>query len=213
MGGPGPALTLENCRILNMSAAGILSSDTHMEASNTVVGNCGQFAMLLRWGGDYTFNHCTFGNYWSAFSSRTTPSIAVVNYYEAVGGSIQVREFDGITFGNSIIYGNKDFEFIVDDFGETETPYYFDHCLVKLNPADFNLQDANHFNNVINLDDPEFMDIQSNDYSLDTLSPAKDAGLYDIALQFPIDLAGESRIADGLPDLGAFERVEAVARK
>ena len=69
LGGPGPGLTLENCRILNMSAVGILSSDTYMEASNTVLGNCGQFLMLLRWGGEYIFNHCTFANYWSAFSN------------------------------------------------------------------------------------------------------------------------------------------------
>jgi hypothetical protein len=211
--GTEPIVTLENCRILNMSAAGILASGTRLEASNTVVGNCGQFAMLLRWGGEYVFNHCTFANYWSAFSNRTTPSVATVNYYEAAGGSIQVREFEGITFGNSIIYGNKDFEFVIDNYPDTQTPFNFDHCLLKLDPTEFDLSDLNHFRNVINQEYPAFRDIYYNDYSLDTLSPAKDAGLYEIAIQYPFDLEGEDRLADGLPDIGAFERIESTPAK
>jgi len=206
--GPQPTLTLESCRILNMSAAGILGSGTRIEASNTVVGNCGQFSLLLRWGGEYTFKHCTFANYWSAFSNRTTPGVAVVNYYQAQGGGTQVREFDGITFGNSIIYGNREFEFILDDYPGTETPYLFDHCLLKFDEAVFNKNDTSHFQNVLNLQNPLFMDYTRNDYRLDTLSPAKDAGLYEIALGIPIDLAGQDRLADGLPDIGAFERIE-----
>lgn len=207
-GGPGPTVSLENCRIFNMSAAGILASGTRLEAGNTVVGNCGQFMVLLRWGGEYSFNHCTFANYWSAFSNRNTPGVAMINYYEAVGGDVQVREFESILFGNSIIYGNRDFEIVVDDFQDTETPLYFDHCLLKINPADFDLDDAAHFRKVINLQNPAFLDIARNDFSLDTLSPAKDAGDPEIALKYPADLAGNDRTADGLPDIGAFERIE-----
>ncbi len=206
---PEPTVTLENCRILNMSAAGILGSGTRIEAGNTLVANCGQFALLMRWGGEYVFSHCTFANYWNSYySNRTTPGIGTVNYYEALGGSIQVRKFDGITFGNCIVYGNREFEFTVDDYPGTETPYYFDHCLLKADPGVFDLADESHFREVINGEDPGFMDIKNRDFRLDTLSPAKDRGLLDIALQYPLDLAGESRLADGHPDIGAFERIE-----
>ena len=203
-----PTVRLENCQILNMSAAGILGSGTRIVASNTVIGNCGQFTVFLRWGGEYVFNHCTFANYWHHYSNRTTPSLGVVNYYQALGGGIQVREFDGITFGNCIVYGNREFEFIVDDYPGTETPFFFDHCLVKLDQGEFDLSDGSHFSDVINHEDPLFMDVASNDYRLDTLSPAKDRALLDIALQFPRDLAGENRLADGFPDIGAYERIE-----
>jgi hypothetical protein len=208
-----PTVTLENCRIQNMSAAGILASGTHIEANNTVIGNCGQFNLFLRWGGEYAFKHCTFANYWHTFSNRNTPGVGSVNYYKAQNGSIQVREFDGINFGNCIIYGNREFEFIVDDFPGTETPYIFDHCLLKLDQGEFDLSDENHFKAVINGKDPRFMDVDKNDYRLDTLSPAKDMALFDISLLFPTDLAGEDRLADGLPDIGAFERIETTARK
>jgi hypothetical protein len=210
---PEPTVTLENCRILNMSAAGILGSGTRIVASNTVIGNCGQFAVFLRWGGTYAFHHCTFANYWHAFSNRTTPGVGMVNYYEAQNGSIQVREFDGITFGNCILYGNREFEFFVDDHPGTETPYFFDHCLVKLDQEEFDLGSESHFRGVINMLDPRFVDYDNNDYRLDTLSPAKDKAYYDIAIQFPTDLAGEDRLADGLPDIGAYERIEDASRK
>jgi hypothetical protein len=210
---PEPTVRLENCRILNMSAAGILGSGTRIEASNTVVGNCGQFTVFLRWGGEYIFNHCTFANFWHHFSNRNTPSIGIVNYYEAIDGSTQVREFDGVTFGNCIVYGNREFEFLVDDYPGTVTPYFFDHSLLKVDPGEFNLSDESHFSQVINLKDPEFMDIGTNDYRLDTLSPAKDMALMEIALQIPTDLAGEDRLADGLPDIGAYERIEGVSSK
>ena len=207
---PDPTVKLENCQILNMSGAGIVGSGTHIEASNTLIGNCGQFALFLRWGGEYRFDHCTFSaNYWSAFSNRTTPGVGILNYYEAENGSIQVREFDDMTFNNCIIYGEKETEIIIDDYQGTTTPYYFDHCLVKLDPEEFDLSDTDHFREVINMKDPLFTDIYSNNYRLDTLSPAKDVALLEIAQQFPLDLAGESRLDDAGPDMGAYERIKA----
>jgi hypothetical protein len=44
---------------------------------------------------------------------------------------------------------------------------------------------------------------------LDTLSPAKDAGLSSIlTTEVFYDLNNVSRTSDGKPDIGAFERVE-----
>jgi len=57
-------------------------------------------------------------------------------------------------------------------------------------------------------DDPRFKDIAKWNFELDSLSPAKDIGDITIATNFPVDLKGVNRLADGKPDLGAFERVE-----
>jgi hypothetical protein len=45
-------------------------------------------------------------------------------------------------------------------------------------------------------------------YALDTLSPAQHSAAGNIALQFPYDLFGNSRLSDEGPDIGAFERLE-----
>lgn len=207
---PGiPNLTLRNCKIENMSSVGILGRGTSIHASNTVVANCGQLALLLIFGGSYEFYHCTVGNYWgSGYSNRTTPSLAMNNYYEDIYGGIQVRPIEKAYFGNCIIYGNREYEILVDEHAESEIPYVFDHCLIKADPEEFDLTDPEHFVNVINLEDPRFVDYGNNNLQLDTLSPAKDKASYELALQYPLDFNGESRLGALGPDIGAYERIE-----
>ena len=130
------------------------------------------------------------------------------NYYEDIYGVLQIRPIEKAYFGNCIIYGNKEFEILVDEAPETVIPYKFDHCLIKADPEEFDLSSPDHFVNVINLEDPRFMDAQNNNLALDTLSPAKDKALSDIALQYPLDIVGESRLGELGPDIGAFERFE-----
>ncbi|MFC2098499.1 right-handed parallel beta-helix repeat-containing protein [Bacteroidota bacterium] len=204
-----PNLTLRNCRIENMSAAGIIGQGTSIHASNTLVTNCGQFAILLNIGGSYEFYHCTVGNYWSGgFSNRNTPSLVLSNYYEDIYGGIQIRPIEQAYFGNCIIYGNKEFEFGIDEHPDSKIPYLFDHCLIKVDPEEFDLINTEHFVNVINLEDPMFLDYENSNFALDTLSPAKDKALYDIALNYPLDIKGESRLGSLGPDMGAYERYE-----
>ncbi len=204
-----PNLSIRNCRIENMSSAGILGQGTSIHASNTVIANCGQLAVFLNIGGSYEFYHCTIGNYWgSGYSNRTTPSLAMTNYYPDIYGGIQVRPIEKAYFGNCIIYGDKEYEIIVDAHAESDIPYLFDHCLIKADPEEFDLSDPDHFVNVINREDPRFVDTKNNNLALDTLSPAKDKALYDIAVQYPFDIKGDSRLDDPGPDIGAYERIE-----
>jgi hypothetical protein len=207
---PGiPNLTIRNCRIENMSAVGILGQGTSIHASNTVIASCGQLAILLNIGGSYEFYHCTVGNYWGGgFSNRTTPSLAITNNYEDIYGNIQVRPIEKAYFGNCIIYGDKEFEFTINEHPDSEIPYVFDHCLLKADPEEFNLGDGSHFINLINGEDPRFVDPVNNNLELDTLSPAKDKAFPDISLQFPLDIKGESRMGALGPDIGAYERIE-----
>ena len=119
-----------------------------------------------------------------------------------------MRPVEKAYFGNCIVYGNKEFEFTINEDPERTIPFVFEHCLIKVDPEEFDLDDTVHFKNSINLQDPFFVDYQSNNLALDTLSPAKDAGLYDIALRFPFDIKGDSRLGTLGPDMGAYERYE-----
>ncbi len=203
-----PNLTIRNCRIENMSAIGIRGRGTSIHASNTVVASCGQLAVFLEIGGSYEFYHCTVGNYWSAFSNRTTPALAMTNSYKDGFGRIHVRPIEKAYFGNCIVYGDKEYEIVLDEHPESKIPYLFDHCLIKADPEEFDITDTEHFVNVINLDDPRFMDVSNNNLQLDTLSPAKDKARYDLAVRYPVDIKGDTRLGELGPDIGAYERIE-----
>ena len=209
---PGiPTVSISNCIIQDMSAIGIIGRGASIHADNTVIGSCGQFSVFLTIGGSYEFYHCTVANYWgSGFSNRTTPAVGMKNYYQDALGGIQVRPIERAYFGNCIVYGNKEFEVAIDEHASSNIPYQFDHSLVKVDPSAFDLADPNHFISVINGEDPRFInpDPAHSNFQLDTLSPAKDVALPDLAVEYPLDLLGNSRLGSLGPDMGAYERVE-----
>ena len=84
--------------------------------------------------------------------------------------------------------------------------YLFENSILRVGSG-FDLTDVTRFKDVIT-DNPKFKEPFKNNFELDTLSPAKDIGLLEFALQFPVDLKNISRLNDAGPDLGAFERVE-----
>ena len=205
-----PTLEISNTSILNMSAVGILGLGTIIKAYNCVIGNCGQFALALLWGQSYEFYHCTIANYYGGWesTSRSNPAVGLNNYYEDIYGNIQVRPIDKAFFGNCIIYGNRDSEFEVDIHPGSVLNYELDHCVTKIDPEKFDLDDETRFRVIYNFEDPKFISYDDNDYQLDTLSAAKDKGFPDYAIPFPLDLNGNSRLDDVGPDIGAYERIE-----
>ena len=89
--------------------------------------------------------------------------------------------------------------------------FKFNNCLLKLKENDFDLSNSSRFNANIYNEDPNFIETMSAyeyNYALDTLSPAQHSAAGNIALQFPYDLFGNSRLSDEGPDIGAFERLE-----
>jgi hypothetical protein len=204
-----PTLKISNSIIINMSAVGILGLGTTINASNCVIGNCGQFALALLIGGSYEFYHCTIANYWGSWpTTRTTPAIALNNYYKDINGNYQVRPIEKAFFGNCIIYGSRESEFEIDSFPNTILNYELNHCITRIDPEKFNLYDQSRFKTIFNNEDPKFVSYEDNDYQLDTLSAAKDMGLIDYALLYSSDILGKSRLDDDGPDIGAYERVE-----
>jgi len=205
-----PTLEISNTMILNMSAVGILGLGTTIKASNCVIGNCGQYALALLWGESYEFYHCTIANYWGGYESisRTSPAVALNNYYKDIYGDIQVRPIEKAFFGNCIIYGSRESEFEIDVYPNTVLNYELDHCVTKIDPEKFDLDDQTRFKEIYNFEDPNFISYKDGDYQLDTLSAAKDRGLTDYASLFPLDMNGNSRLDDDGPDIGAYERLE-----
>ena len=218
-----PELTLSNSQIMNVSFAGIYAFGANLTCYNTVIADCAGAAAALLRGGSYRFLHCTVSNNGVLGAARSSPSILLSNVFynpefdEGTGDYVYVErsgDLEEATFANCILYGNISHEFQFVNNNENLFNYKLDHCLIKASEDSIDVNDTDHFAGLIFNKDPRFVNDSNRyhlDYRLDTLSPAKDAGDPDIPDLFPFlqnDITGQNRLADGKPDLGAFERRE-----
>ena len=203
-----PSLLLENSIIANNSSYGVLAYSSNIEASNCQISDNGTHDLYLFAGGNYRFSHCTFANY---NTSHQAPSIRMSNFYEDVNGNEILRPMERADFENCIIYGRIQSELGIEQTEETLFNYKFNNCLIKINESDFDISNSAHFVSNTYNEEPNFvqeMDAYEYNYELDTLSPAQHSATGNIALQFPYDLLGNSRLSDNGPDIGAYERIE-----
>jgi hypothetical protein len=201
-----PTVTLSNSKILNMNAVGILGQGTNILAWNSVIANCGQYAVVLNMGGTYEFHHCTIYNSWQ-YANRQTPSLILNNYYQDVSGNYQVRELNNALFENCIIYGSLENEIGLDAFNAASIfNFKFRNSLLKISET-IATNDISHWENIYKNNLPGLKNPSENDFSLDTLSYSKDKGFDGINSFYYNDIVGTYRFSYGLhPDLGAYER-------
>ncbi len=209
---PQVDLDIRNTKIQHVSSYGIRAAYSKITAYNNLITNCGVSAIAFEGGGNYEFYQTTVAN-WFAYNSRNTPSVIFTNYAiltdEKGNKQTVVRDLENAYFGNCIIYGGNQDEIAWSEDEKAAMNYKFENCLIKYDTTGISLQGDPHFIDCINYKNPLFLDIERPfyDFHLDTLeiSPARDAGKLDIGLDFPNDLDGVSRIADGKPDIGAYE--------
>jgi hypothetical protein len=133
------------------------------------------------------------------------------NFYEDVNGNEILRPMERADFENCIVYGRIQSELGIEETEETLFNYKFNNCLLKLKESDFDISNSSHFISNNYNENPDFvqeMDAYEYNYRLDSLSPALHSAAGNIALQFPYDLLGNSRLSDEGADIGAYERIE-----
>lgn len=200
-------LTLTNTEVYNHNSIGLYAQNSTVTGYNNVVGNCGNYSVALTLGGNYNFRHCTFVNYWGG-GVRQTPTLLLNNYYE--DGGVIAAPFQAY-FGNSIVYGNIDSEIGFDLVDQFTPQFQFEKSLIKIDP-DIDTNFPSVFTNIIKNPFPalDFKSTFDNDYRLDTLTVAQDAGDINITNVAPListDNTGTvNRVINNIPDMGAFER-------
>lgn len=204
---PGVTLELTNTEVYNHTGYGLLSQGATISGYNNVVSNCGVNSVALTFGGNYDFRHCTFVNYWSG-NVRQTPALLISNNRDSAG--INVTYPLSAYFGNSVICGNVDNETGISIAPGAPASLKFEKCLIKIDP-EFDTSNPNIFSGIIKNPLPElkFKDTFNNDYRLDTLTVAQDAGLPSITNTTPQilkDIINTDRIILNGPDLGAYEK-------
>jgi hypothetical protein len=187
-------LVLENTSIMYCGQACLAGITAHIDATNCVFSQPGSYTFLGLLGGTYRFRHCTFAGY-SSFSSRQDGSFAITNTIRDGNGIILKTEPMNCTVLNSIIYGSKTEEFLIDSKGSAAFTTQFSNNLIASKSQPFA---GNTYNK-----DPKFKSETDADYSLTDGSPAIDAGVV-LSPAVADDFTGKLR--DILPDLGAYEK-------
>lgn len=193
--GTAPNLVLRQVEIDNFAVVGLLGYTARIDAENVLISNCGLYNFLGDFGGDYRFRHATFANFSSGFS-RSFPMFALTN--RDLGGQTNAVNLE---LTNSIVWGSRQEEFLLDTSGNGVFQANLSHTILRtsqLQPQGTNMLYV----------DPRFRSTADKDFSIDTLSPAYQAGL-NLIPQFPslsTDLLGNPRSI--LPTLGALERIE-----
>jgi hypothetical protein len=203
----GNKLLLSNTVIQNCSGFGVLARNYTINAGNCLIDNCGQYGIALTRGGAYDFRNCTLGNYWN-FNSRQTPSLVLNNYITDDNGN-DIGDFNltKAYFGNCILWGNMDEEILLDsNKHNTKFNYNFDNCIIKTQNSKLKTHNPKP------KQDPLFVNFNLYNFHLQTTSPAKNAGDYNIINNEPdptlnnilkLDLDGNIR-STGSIDLGAY---------
>ncbi|ELR72832.1 hypothetical protein C900_00793 [Fulvivirga imtechensis AK7] len=174
---------------------GLLAITSDLYAYNTLINNCAINTVGNYAGGNYRYEHCTFANFSYDFF-REDPAAVFSDNLVINNDALLVSDIR-VDLVNTIIWGNLRDEILLSNGGEAAFTLNMTNNLLKSTNAEFDMN-----NNILNKD-PKFFDSREYQYILDTLSPAKDAGI-DIGVA--TDHNGSPR--DAQPDIGAFERIE-----
>lgn len=174
---------------------GILAITSDLYAYNTLVNNCAINTVGNYAGGNYRYEHCTFANFTFDFF-RQDPAVVFSDNLVINNDALLVSDIE-VNLVNTIIWGSLKDEILLSNGGEAAFTLNMSNNLLRTTNSEFDVE-----SNILNKD-PKFFDPREYIYTLDTLSPAKDAGI-DIGLATDHD----NRPRDAEPDIGAFERIE-----
>ncbi|MEJ6792996.1 MAG: hypothetical protein QNK89_09795, partial [Lacinutrix sp.] len=206
-------LTITNSQIYNFSNYGILARNSSIKGENLVVNNSGQSSVALTLGGKYNFTHSTIANYWNN-SFRQFPALLVNNFVQDTDGTTFIADLTECNFNNSIIYGNDNPEFIIDEVVDAGVVFNFKfrNCLAQFadssvspDGANYDFNDTTHYESFFRNQDPNLRAPFENDLQIGDDSFANGAGNTTFASQVPQDILGISRSAS--PDLGAYQHI------
>lgn len=208
-------LTADYTQIYNTNSNGLLAFHAKATLTNCLIYNNASNAVEILLGGDYLFEHCTFGSYGADASA-----LGMSNFYcydeNPLSCAVNRTYRLNAAFRNCILFGSNRDELELSDFTGRQTPAQFnvsfENCIVKVDQLLTNANsDFQDFLTALCTDcingkreDKLFKAPTDGDFHLDTLSIAKDKGL--LLPNVADDLDGNPR--DNMPDIGCYERKE-----
>ena len=207
-----PTLELKNTEIYNHSNFGILAREAHIEGENVVIGSAGQASFAGTVGGNYSFIHSTFANYWNN-GIRQLPTILVNNFFTFIDSNNQeavaTRDLVRADFTNCIISGNNNIEFVLDKVDGGMFNYSVTNSMIQFNDVtnafgnntELDFTNSNYQNIILN-GNPNFRNTVLQDFIIGQNSDAINKAAASSVL---LDLLGVDR--SSAPDIGAYQHV------
>ncbi len=198
-----PKLRLQQCTIDNAFDAGIVATNSSINANNCLISNCGS-NLGISAGGNYSFTNCTLASYSNTYLQHKNGVATVLNYINTGGGVLAadlVADFTNCIFwGDSGIVKN---ELVIDKLGSTVFNLTFNNCIYRA-PSQPALAT---FNNCIRNQDPVFdsLDFSRRIFNFRTNTPGAPGINSGRATAFTKDLDNNTR-AIGITDIGAYEK-------
>ncbi len=198
-----PKVILQQCIIDNAYDAGIFCVGTTLQASNSLISNCGT-NMALIYGGTYNFTHCTAASFSTLYLAHKNPVLTVNNF--ATQGGATVTANLSATFRNCIFWADTGFvtnEVVVNKQGGNSFTVLFENNIYRGgDPANSTLNA-----NIKNIN-PAFdtIDVIKRIYDFritkNSTAPGINKGAATLFLK---DLDDKNRNV-GLPDIGCYEK-------
>lgn len=195
-------LKITNTIIKNCSKWGLFTEFFTVWSANNVIANCKEYCAALTLGGNYTFLHTTFANYFSQPGGRGgQPCVHIDNF----DGTTPVW-LDSLYFANCIIEGSQGNEMELDIRQSTNTlqKCKISNCLLRTSTITNTLITTS--GNVYN-GNPDFNNPANYDFKINPSSAAKWMGDTSIPITYPIcakDIIGTTRPTSSV-SAGAYQ--------
>lgn len=197
-------LNVQNTQFYNTLGFGLRGFHSTISAENCLFYNNFANSLQLIFGGVYDFKYCTFASY-----GVDAAAVYMGNYWCYTQDCSIAEEFPlNASFKNCIIAGSRKDEVVLDDAqANAAFTYKFENCIIKEEELTEVEAYANFYDfcsPCINMtsQDTLFVDVNDDDYHLDTLSIAEEMAMPIMSLD--LDLEGNMRDASK-PDLGCYE--------
>ena len=199
-------VSLTNSVLHNHVYNSLFSVCNKLEVANSLLSNSGEYTVFLL-GGEAMFTHCTLANHINLIT-REGPTLVLAN------ALLDAKEQEvhyplQATFRNCLITGSQveEIGFAFTENKAVSADVLFSHSLLRST----NLPIPRRDSCLRTAATARFLslgeDFNQNvyDFRIDSLSLARNLGSRSVALEYPLDLAGRSRLADEAPDAGAYE--------
>ena len=177
-----------------------------------VINKSGQSSFAGTYGGKYKLNHCTISNFWNS-GIRQFPSVLFNDFFIDSENNEYVNELFDVDISNSIIYGNQNIEFLVENLSDTFLDFKLFNTLVKFedvnnyfeNDSRYDFSNNQYYENLFDNFLPGFINPIQNDLRINQDSQAIGLGSSEFAIQTPYDILNVDRTSNS--DLGAYQHV------
>ena len=199
-------LKLTNTIIKNCSKWGLFTQYFSVWSGNNVIANCKEYCAAITMGGNCTFLHTTFANFYNQDGGRGgQPCVYVGN-----NDGTQDWPIDSMYFANSIIDGSQGGELEMAITSSTLSPGQLckvTNCLIKGSIPTTTL--ITNTNNVFN-GNPNFSNPSGYDFKIGASSSAKTIGDFNLIQPYPtilsFDITGTaSRSSSANISAGAYQ--------